>query len=214
MPYPAQYRYLTERGTLLYNGKTPGEPHSFLSDKPYKIGAVLEADWSGRVLWEVRHRDHHHDGILLQNGNVMLLTLMKLPRELASKIKGGMPGSEHNGDMYGDHLVEMSTDGRLLREYRLWEQLDPETDRITAIQEPRDVWSNGNGLAELPNGDIVVSFRTSPSPLSIVRPAPSSGSLVRRLYAGNMLPCRSPTATYWFSTTDRTGSTIQYPSRG
>ena len=27
MPYPAQYGRLTERGTLLYNGKTPGEPH-------------------------------------------------------------------------------------------------------------------------------------------------------------------------------------------
>ena len=35
-----------------------------------------------------------------------------------------MPGSEHKGDMYGDHLVEMTTDGRLVREYRLWEQLD------------------------------------------------------------------------------------------
>jgi len=160
MPYPAQYGCLTERGTLFYNGKTPGKPHSFVSDKPYKIGAVLEADWNGRVLWEVRHADHHHDGIWLQNGNVMLLSLTKLPRELASKIQGGMPGTEHNGDMYGDRLVEMTTDGRLVREYRLWEELDPKTDQITAIQEPRDVWSNGNGLAELPNGDIVVSFRT------------------------------------------------------
>ncbi len=99
MPYPAQYGYLTERGTLVYNGKTLGDPHSFLADKPYKVGAVLEADWSGRVLWEVHHPDHHHDGILLQNGNVMLLTLVKLPRELVSKIKGGMKDTEHNGNM-------------------------------------------------------------------------------------------------------------------
>src|SRR5213078_295341 len=116
--------------------------NGFVSDKPYKVGAVLEADWSGRVLWEVRHRDHHHDGIRLQNGNVMLLSLAKLPRQLASKIRGGMAGTEHNGDMYGDLLVEMTTTGRLVREYRLWEELDPETDRITAIQEPRDAWSN------------------------------------------------------------------------
>src|SRR3569832_2477040 len=49
MPYPPQYGCLTDRGTLIYNGKTPGEPDSFVSDKPYKIGAVLEADWNGRV---------------------------------------------------------------------------------------------------------------------------------------------------------------------
>jgi Arylsulfotransferase (ASST) len=190
MPYPAQYGCLTERGTLLYNGRTPGELHTFLSDKPYKIGAVLEADWSGRVLWEVRHRDHHHDGILLQNGNVMLLTLMKLPRQLVSKIKGGMPGTEHNGDMYGDHLAEMTTDGRLLREYRLWEQLDPETDRITAIQEPRDVWSNGNGLAELPNGDIVVSFRTISTVAIVDR---QIGTIVWKLGAPPLCGQHAPT---------------------
>ena len=73
MPYPAQYGCLTERGTLFYNGKTPSEPDRFMSDKPYKIGAVMEVDWNGRVLWEVRHPDHHHDGIRLRNGNVLLL---------------------------------------------------------------------------------------------------------------------------------------------
>lgn len=180
MPYPAQYARLTARGTLFYNGKTPSEPSSFLSDKPYKVGAVLEADWSGRVLWELRHPDHHHDGILLQNGNVMLLTLVKLPRELAAKVRGGMPGSEHNGDMYGDNLVEITTDGRLVRNYPLWQQLDPETDRITAIQEPREVWSNGNGLAELPNGDIIVSFRTISTVVVLER---ETGTIIWKLGA-------------------------------
>jgi Arylsulfotransferase (ASST) len=153
MPYPAQYGRLTKRGTLFYNGKTPEYSDRFISGKPYKIGAVMEADWHGRVLWEVQHPDHHHDGILLRNGNVLLLCLVQLPRELVPKIKGGMPGTEHHGAMYGDRLVEMTTDGRIVWEYRIWEHLDPETDRITAIQEPRDAWTNGNGLAELPNGD-------------------------------------------------------------
>ena len=112
MPYPAQYGCLTERGTLFYNGKTPSGPNKFISDKPYKIGAVMEVDWNGRVLWEVRHPDHHHDGIRLRNGNVLLLCLTKLPREIASKIKGGMAGTEHNGEMYGDYLLEMTTDGQ------------------------------------------------------------------------------------------------------
>jgi len=160
MPYPAQYGYLTERGTLFYNGKTSDSSHRFISDKPYKVGAVLEADWNGRVIWEVRHPDHHHDGIRLRNGNVLLLCLARLPHELVPKINGGMPGTEHQGGMYGDYLVEMTTEGRIVWEYRTWEHLDPESHCITAIQEPRDEWTHGNGLAELPNGDIVVSFRT------------------------------------------------------
>ena len=190
MPYPAQYGRLTERGTLFYNGKTPSAPDSFLSDKPYKIGAVMEVDWNGRVLWEVRHPDHHHDSIRLRNGNVLLLCLAKLPRDLASKIKGGMAGSEHNGETYGDYLVEMTTAGRVVWEYRIWEHLDPEIDRITAIQEPRDVWTNANGLAELPNGDIVVSFRTISTIIIIER---KTGTIIWKLGAPPLCGQHAPT---------------------
>ena len=78
MPYPPGLSgYLTERGTLFYNGRTSEE--SFLNRFPFKGGVVLEADWNGKVLWEVRHPDHHHHGILLRNGNVLLkLGLVKV----------------------------------------------------------------------------------------------------------------------------------------
>ena len=150
----------------------------------------MEADWHGRVLWEVQHPDHHHDGILLRNGNVLLLCLVQLPRELVPKIKGGMPGTEHHGTMYGDRLVEMTTDGRIVWEYRTWEHLDPETDRITAIQEPRDAWTNGNGLAELPNGDIVVSFRTISTVIIIDR---KTGKIIWKLGAPPLCGQHAPT---------------------
>jgi hypothetical protein len=190
MPYPAQYGRLTERGTLFYNGKTPESSDRFISGKPYKIGAVMEVDWRGRVLWEVQHPDHHHDGILLRNGNVLLLCLVQLPRELVSKIKGGMLWTEHHGAMYGDYLVEMTTEGCIVWEYRTWEHLDPETDRITAIQEPRDAWTNGNGLAELPNGDIVVSFRTISTVIIIDR---KTGNIIWKLGAPPLCGQHAPT---------------------
>jgi len=189
-PYPAQYGYLTERGTLFYNGKTPGASGSFISDKPYKVGAVMELDWNGRVLWEAQHPEHHHDGIRLRNGNVLLLCLTKLPRELSARVKGGRAGTEHHGDMYGDYLVEMTTAGRSVWEYRVWEHLHPEIDRITAIQEPRDAWSNGNGLAELPNGDIVVSFRTISTVVVIER---TTGAIIWRLGAPPLCGQHAPT---------------------
>ncbi|HZD48593.1 MAG TPA: hypothetical protein VE178_07590, partial [Silvibacterium sp.] len=78
MPYPPGLSgYLTERGTLFYNGRTPEE--NFLSRFPFKGGVVLEADWNGKVLWEVRHPDHHHHGILLRNGNVLLHCMGEVP---------------------------------------------------------------------------------------------------------------------------------------
>jgi Arylsulfotransferase (ASST) len=89
----------------------------------------------------------------------LLICLARLPHHLVSQVKGGRPGTEHNGEMYADYLVEMTTDGRVVWEWRTWEHLDPEADGITAVQDQREAWTHANGLAEMPNGDIVVSFR-------------------------------------------------------
>jgi outer membrane protein assembly factor BamB len=181
MPYPpGNYGYLTERGTLFYNGKVAEESDRFISRQPWKAGAALESDWNGRVLWEVRHPDHHHDGIRLGNGNVLLLCLSRLSQDIVTRVKGGMPGTEHDGEMYGDYLVEMTTSGKVVWEWRTWEHLSPEADRITAIQERREEWTHGNGLAELPNGNIVVSFRTISTVIVIER---ATGKIVWKLGA-------------------------------
>jgi len=91
MPYPpGNYGYLTERGTLFYNGKIIENSNRFISRQPWKGGVVLAVDWNGRVLWELRHPDHHHDGIRLRNGIVLLLCLAQLPREVArARATGG-----------------------------------------------------------------------------------------------------------------------------
>jgi hypothetical protein len=130
MPYPpGLYGYLTEKGTLFYNGQIRNE--TFLGKSPFKGGAVLEADWNGKVLWEVRQQDHHHDGRLLKNGNVLLLCATELPDDLAKKVQGGRPGTEVNGKIWADYLLEMTRDGRTVWEWRAWEHLDPAKDVIT-----------------------------------------------------------------------------------
>jgi hypothetical protein len=191
MPYaPGNYGYLTERGTLFYNGKTAENSERFISRQPWKGGAVLEADWNGRVLWEVYHPDHHHDGIRLRNGNVLLLCLDRLPQNLVAKVKGGMPGTEHHGEMYADYLVEMTTEGDVVWEWHTWEHLDPEADCITAVQERREEWAHGNGVAEMPNGDIVVSFRTISTVIIIDR---RTGKIVWKLGAPPLCGQHAPT---------------------
>jgi hypothetical protein len=63
-------------------------------------GAALEMDWKGRVLWEVKQPDHHHDGIRLRNGNVLLICSTPLPDEIVPKVRGGRPGTAYdNGKM-------------------------------------------------------------------------------------------------------------------
>jgi Arylsulfotransferase (ASST) len=164
---PGLYGYLTEKGTLFYNGKIPDD--TFLGKAPFKGGAVLEADWNGKVLWEVRHPNHHHDGRLLRNGNVLLLCATELPDDVAKKVQGGRPGTEEKGKIWADYLVEMTKDGRTVWEWRSWEHLDPAKDTITEIQGDRSEWTHGNALIELPDGDLLVSFREISTVIKIER---------------------------------------------
>jgi hypothetical protein len=67
---------------------------------------VLECDWNGRVLWEMRHPDHHHDGIRLRNGNVLLLCLSCLSRDIVIRVKGGISGTGRDAILIGtEHTI-------------------------------------------------------------------------------------------------------------
>ena len=191
MPYaPGNSGYLTERGTLFYNGKVNEDSKRFISRQPWKGGAALEVDWNGRVLWELRQPDHHHDGIRLRNGNVLLICLALLPEHLVARVEGGLPGTEHDGKMYADYLVEMTTDGQVVWEWRTWEHLDPVTDRITAVQDLREAWTHANGLAELPDGNIIVSFRNISTVIIIDR---RTGKIIWKLGAPPLSGQHAPT---------------------
>jgi outer membrane protein assembly factor BamB len=179
MPYPpGMYGYLTETGTLFYNGKIPNA--TFLGKTPFKGGAALEADWNGRILWEVREPNHHHDGLLLKNGNVLLLCAAELPMETASRVKGGRPGTEANGKIWADYLVEFTKDGKKVWEWRTWDHLDPGEYPIPLIQNERSEWTHGNAIAELADGNLLVSFRNISTVVKIDR---NSGRIVWKLGA-------------------------------
>jgi Arylsulfotransferase (ASST) len=176
LPYPpGLHGYLLDNGHLFYGGKIHDGRPRFDAWERFKSGAVLEADWNGKILWEVRHPDHHHDARKLANGNVILLCLGPLPDALRSRIKGGLPGTEADGTIYADYLVEMTTDGDVLWEWRSWEH--PETEIITA-QDRREEWTHGNTVAELPGGNLVVGFRNISTVVIIER---SSGKIVWKL---------------------------------
>jgi hypothetical protein len=94
----------------------------------------------------------------MRNGNVLMLCIEEVPPDLAAKVRGGLPGSEHDGVMCSDKVVEMTREGEVVWEWHAWEHLDPEVDRITP-QDWREEWTHANTVDELPDGDILVSFR-------------------------------------------------------
>jgi len=157
MPYPGHYAYLTERGTLFHIGKIPTD--SFIGKAPFGGGVVLEADWNGRILGEVRNPNHHHDGRLLRNGNVLLMCAAELPDDFVRRIQGGRAGTEINGKMWADYLLEVTSEGKTVWEWRTWEQLDPAEYPITFAENNRAEWTHGNAAVELADGDLLVSFR-------------------------------------------------------
>jgi Arylsulfotransferase (ASST) len=120
----------------------------------------------------------------------MLLSLAVLAPEFAARVRGGMPGTEHEGRMYADTLVEMTAAGQIVWEWRSWEHLDPADYPIVASQERRTEWTHGNSVEELPGGNLLLSFRTI-STVAIVERA--TGAVVWTLGAPPLAQQHAPT---------------------
>lgn len=177
---------LTERGTLLYSGRIVDRDLPFLGTMPFKGGVVAEVAWDSTVLWSVEHPTHHHDAILLRNGNVLLLGLEEVPPELQLRVRGGVDDPE---TMYVDTLVEMTTSGTVVREWSGARHLDPETDVIGPGPMDRSEWTHANGVVELPCGDLLVSARQISTLLVIDR---ATGRIRQRIGAGVLAGQHAP----------------------
>ena len=180
MPYrPGLYGYLLDNGHLFYSGKVMADLERFEAWQRFKAGAALEVDWQGRVVWELRHRDHHHDARKLRNGNVLLLCLRPVMPEITARVQGGLPGTEAGGTIYADYLLEMTIAGEIVWEWRSWEHLAPEDFPITP-QDHRAEWTHGNTVAETADGNILVSFRNISTVILIER---ATGDIIWKLGA-------------------------------
>ena len=160
MPYPpGLYGYLLPNGNLFYGGKLrdAGTWDRFPSWKRFKSGVMLEADPDGRVVWEHRDPDHHHDARRTESGGALYLTVELMPAELAASVKGGILGSAPEG-MWSDVIVEVDAQGNRVWEWHAYEHLDPDVHIIT-FNDLRDEWSHGNTVAPLPDGRVMFSFR-------------------------------------------------------
>ena len=155
MPYRlADYGYLLENGNLLFSGLTGKSPAGFGGSS----GIVMEVDWTGDIVWQYEDASLHHDFCRMSNGNTMLLGWASVPPEVASRIKGGKPGTEHERGIWCDYFREVTPRGETVWEWYAYQHLDTETDLICPLHS-RSEWTHCNALEVLPDGNLLTSFR-------------------------------------------------------
>ena len=87
----------------------------------------------------------------------MYLTVELMEPNLASRVKGGVPGTDAEG-MWADVIVEVDADGNRIWEWHAAEHLDPD-HHILTFNDLRDEWSHGNTVAPLDGDRVMFSFR-------------------------------------------------------
>ena len=152
---PAQHGRLLPNGNLLFwpqKGKEPKIP----------VGGVgsdrVELDWDGNVVW--RHEDDviNHDFQRLENGNTLFNRYVRVPDKIAKKVKGGVPDSEAEGQIFGSALREVDRDGKTVWEWFMYEHMDPEKDAQCPLC-PRSIWGYINSVGLTRDGNILCTFR-------------------------------------------------------
>lgn len=121
----------------------------------FAVSTVMELDWDSNIVWRYEDPYHDcHDRCRLQNGNTLLMRYRPLAAEKQSQIKGGVAGTEHNGQMFTLVLVEVTPEGNIINEMDLSEVLDTETDQITPYGT-RELWPGLNSIEEMADGKII-----------------------------------------------------------
>jgi len=156
IPYrPGGYGRLLPNGNLMYPCKILGGP---LDDFGGSISKIIEVDWDGNIVWECNDDYLSHDFYRMKNGNTMAITWVAMPEEITKKVKGGLPGTEREGIMWGDGLREIDPQGKVVWEWIAYENMDPEIDILCPLCG-RARWANANSVFVMDNGDVLLSQR-------------------------------------------------------
>lgn len=159
---PRQHGVFLPNGHLLYATMAPLPQESDMSFPRVAAwamsGGLVEVDWEGNLVWKYVDRYQTHTFYRMKNGNTMVPRLIRLPDEVARRVKGGIPGTEDRGMIWTDGLHEVTPDGRVVWEWSAAEHLDPEVHVLCPLERRGD-WTHLNSCEVLPDGNILISFR-------------------------------------------------------
>ena len=175
---PGRDAVILRNGNLGYNGNHPESPDLFPGWSVWHGGAFSEVTPDGEVVWEHTDLLHHHDAQWLDNGHLLYTTVAPLSPELASRVVGGIPGSEAPGGViYGDVVKEVDRQGHVVWEWRSWEHLRPEDYPLHDAFE-RYHWPMTNAVSPGRDGKVILSLRSVSSVIAVSR---DNGAVLWRL---------------------------------
>ncbi len=151
------YAYLLPNGHLLLRTHPPTDAGD-AGDIGGSSAALLELDWDSNIVWAYRNPMLHHDFTRLPNDNTLVLLFERIPAELTTRVKGGFTTDTDPQQMFSDQVREITPDGSVVYQWRVWEHLSLEEDIICPLEGRRE-WTHGNSLNATPQGDLVVSYR-------------------------------------------------------
>lgn len=148
------YGQLLENGNLLISTKVKGGPRLAAGG-----GRLIELDKQGDIVWEHIDPFQHHDFNPTPNGNLLYLAWEFTASPESDRVKGGIPGSEHqDGGVYEDLLREVDRDGNTVWEWRLKDHGFYQKYPLRANAN-RHEYAHGNTCHVQADGNILVSFR-------------------------------------------------------
>jgi len=158
---PMPYGFLLPNGNLMYSGETESGPRPNAG----KSGIIQEIDWDGNVIREFREDAMHNDFDKMPNGNILAIVWEKPPIKISGNIKGGIPGTEFNGSIWSDKIIEIDPNGKIVWEWHSYNHLDLDEFVISPL-EKRNEWLHANSIDFLPKGNafnghesILISFK-------------------------------------------------------
>jgi len=151
---PGNYAHLLPNGNLLWSGRTDEGPPL----RSGKGGLLREVTWGGEVVWEYIDHAQHHDFRRLSNGNTIYIGWEAIPTTCGRRIRGGRPGTERDGVIYGDYIREVTPSGESVWEWHAYEDMELERYEVCPACN-RDEFAHANACFPLPDGDIMISFR-------------------------------------------------------
>ncbi|MDP6173823.1 MAG: arylsulfotransferase family protein [Rhodospirillales bacterium] len=150
---PSNYARLLENGNLSVACRAEGGEVDMA-----RGGVMMEMDWEGNVLWQYVDPYQHHDFRRMDNGNLIYIAWQLLPVEFAKRVRGGMPGSEHQRGIWGDCIREVDGSGERVWEWRAWEHMEIEKYPL-GPNSNRHEYAHPNTIVPLAGGDALICFR-------------------------------------------------------
>ena len=153
------YAYLLPNGNLLCR-ILPSQDVDIVNGLAGSSPALIELDWDSEVVWEYRNPMLHHDFERLPNGHTLVLLWEPLTPELSRQVRGGMRSEQDPDHVLEDVIEEITPNGKSIYAWHSGQHFNFDEDIICPLETRRE-WGHANALNVTPEGDFLVSFRST-----------------------------------------------------